>query len=95
MFIDDLVELTINLPDTNNIVRAEQAPLLAIHACCCPTNESYPIPRHPMVSSKKLRTEAALSELKTILGWIWDFCRLTTNSLLGPRKSQTQSPAAL
>ncbi len=76
MYIDDLVELTINLPDTDNIVRAERAPLLAIHACCCPTNESDPIPCHPMVSSKKLRAEAALLELKTNLGWTWDFCRL-------------------
>jgi len=76
MYIDDLVKLTIDLPDTDNIVRAERAPLLAIHACCRPTNESDPIPCHPMVLSKKLRAEAALSELKTILGWNWDFRRL-------------------
>jgi hypothetical protein len=29
-----------------------------------------------MVSNKKLKAKAALSELKTILGWDWDFFRL-------------------
>ena len=76
MYIDNLIGLSINLPNTNNIERAEQAPLLAIHVCSCPTNEIDTILCHPMVSNKKLKAEAALSELKTILGWEWDFRRL-------------------
>jgi len=76
MYIDDLIGLSINLPNTDNIVRAKRAPLLAIHACSRPILESEPIPCHLMVSNKKLKAEAALSELKTILGWDWDFCWL-------------------
>ena len=36
MYIDDLIGLSIDLPDTDNIIRAERAPLLAIHTCSRP-----------------------------------------------------------
>ena len=75
MYLDNLIGLSIDLPDTNNINRAEQAPLLATHACSCPIHKVEPIPCHPMVLQKKLKVEAALSELKTILDWDWDFRR--------------------
>ena len=58
MYIDDLIGLTIDLPDTNNIKRADQAPLLAVHACSQPNHPNKPIRRHPMVSTKKLKAEA-------------------------------------
>ena len=68
MYIDNLIGLTIDLPDTDNIKRADRAPLLAIHACSQPIHPNEPICRHPMVSTKKLKAEAALSKTKTILG---------------------------
>ncbi len=76
MYIDDLIGLTIDLPDTNNMQRAERAPLLAIHACSRRTHIHEPNPRNPMVSTKKLEAEAALSETKTILGWEWNLHQL-------------------
>ena len=76
MYIDNLIGLSIDLTDTNNIDHAERAPLLPIHACSCPIHELEPILCHPMVSHKKLKAEAALSELKKILGWDWDSHRL-------------------
>ncbi len=76
MYIDDLIGLTIDLPDTDNTQRAERAPLLAIHACSRPSHIHEPIPRHQMVSTKKLEAEAALSETKTILGWEWNLRQL-------------------
>ena len=72
MYIDDLIRLAINLPDTNNIQQAKRAHLLAIHACCRPVHNVKPIPRHPMVSKRKLEAEAALAKLQTIIGWYWD-----------------------
>jgi hypothetical protein len=72
VYIDDVIGLAIDLPETNNIQQIEHAHLLAIHACCRPVHNFEPIPRHSMVSEKKLRAEAALAELQRILGWDWD-----------------------
>ena len=76
VYIDDVIGLAIDLPDTDNIQRAERAHLLEIHACCRPVHNFEPIPRHSMVSENKLRAEAALAELQRILGWDWDLCCL-------------------
>jgi hypothetical protein len=76
MYMDNLIGLTIELPGTDNIKRANRAPLLASHACSRPDHTNEPIPRHPMVSTKKLESEAALSEIKTMLGWLWNFLKL-------------------
>ena len=76
MFIDDLIGLTIDLPDTDNIKRADRAPLLAIHACSQPIHPNEPLRRHPIVSTKKPKAEAALSKTKKILGWFWNFRQL-------------------
>jgi hypothetical protein len=45
MYLDDLIGLTIDLPDTDNRPRAERAPLLAIHTCTCPVLPQEPTPR--------------------------------------------------
>ena len=73
MYLDDLIGLGIDIPDTNNTKRSESAPLLAIHTCARPLHEDEPIKRTPMVSRPKLDAEGRLSEIKTILGWVWDF----------------------
>jgi hypothetical protein len=76
MYIDDIIGLGIDLPHTNNRLRSEQAPLLAMHTCARPIHEAEPIPRQDMASKNKLKAEARLSEIKTILGWTWDLRHL-------------------
>jgi hypothetical protein len=76
MYLDDLIGLGIDLPDTSNTDRAAAAPLLAIHTCARPLHAHEPIPRNHMESQNKLTAEANLSEVKIILGWKWDFRRL-------------------
>jgi hypothetical protein len=73
MYLDDLIGLGIDLPNTSNIKRSEAAPLLAIHSCARPMHQHEPIPRTHMISKTKLDAEANLSEIKIILGWRWDF----------------------
>lgn len=76
MYLDDLIGLTIDLPDTDNRLRAERAPLLAIHTCARPILPEEPTPREAMAARNKLKAEAMLSETKMILGWRWDLRRL-------------------
>lgn len=96
MYLDDLIGLGIDIEGTDNITRAERAPMLAIHTCARPVHHNEPIPRQDMVSLNKLRAEAALTEIKTILGWVWDLRRLIislpeTNILRGPTTFVRQS----
>ena len=70
MYLDDLVGLGIDIPNTNNKQISETAPLLAIHTCARPLHKDEPIPRTAMVSRPKLDAEGRLSEVKTILGWV-------------------------
>jgi len=76
MYLDDLIGLGIDLPDTDNREQAERAPLLAIHTCACPLLPKEPTPRETMAAKKKLTAEAGLTEVKMILGWRWDLRRL-------------------
>ena len=76
MYLDDLIGLTIDLPDTDNRPRAERAPLLAIHTCARPVLPQEPTPRETMAAKNKLKAEAGLTEVKIILGWRWDLRRL-------------------
>lgn len=73
---DDMIPLTIDIPDTNNLERCEAAALLAIHTTARPNHPSKPIPREEMEVRIKLSTVAGLEEQKVILGWHIDFCRL-------------------
>lgn len=76
MYLDDLIGIGIDLPNTDNIQRSERAPLLAIHTCARPLLPKEPIPRQTLAAKNKLEAEAGLSEIKTILGWKWDLRRL-------------------
>ncbi len=67
MYLDDLVGLAMDVSGTDNIIRAERAPLLAIHTCARPVRVDEPIPRLNMASLQKLKAESGLSEIKTIL----------------------------
>ena len=55
----------------------ECASLLAIHTVARPLHRVEPIPRDEMAAWQKLFAEGALGEQKIILGWFFDFRRLT------------------
>jgi hypothetical protein len=76
MYLDDLIGVGIDIPNTDNRARAERAPLLAIHTCARPLLSEEPITRETMAAKRKLKAEAGLTEVKIILGWKWDFRRL-------------------
>ncbi len=44
IYIDDLIEMTIVIIGTDNVIRCEQATLLAINVSACPKHISKPIP---------------------------------------------------
>ncbi len=76
IYVDDIIPLTVGLPNTDNMLRCESAALLAIHATVRESHPDDPSPREFMESRAKLTAEAGLTELKTILGWVFDFRRL-------------------
>ena len=76
-YIDDTVGITVDIPETDNIQRMECASLLAIHATSRPIHQQEPLPRDEMAAKQKLFAEGALEERKIILGWLFDFRRLT------------------
>lgn len=55
----------------------ERASLLAIHSVARPLHHAEPITRDEMAAWSKLFAEGALEEQKIILGWLFDFRRLT------------------
>ena len=57
-------------------MRLERAILLAIYTAAHPKHSSEPIPREEMAALAKLLAEAGLEEIKTILGWDFDFRRM-------------------
>ena len=76
VYVDDIIPLTVGLPNTDNMLRCESAALLAIHATVRESHPDDPSPREFMESRAKLIAEAGLTELKTVLGWVLDFRRL-------------------
>ena len=76
MYLDDIIGIGIDLPNSDNTLRSERAPLLAMHTCARPIHANEPIPRQAMAARNKLKAEARLSEIKNILGWTWDLRRL-------------------
>ena len=76
VYIDDTTGLTVDIENSNNVMRLERAILLAIYTAARPKHPTEPIPREEMASSSKLLAEAGLEETKTILGWEFDFRRM-------------------
>ena len=76
IYVDDIIPLTVGLPNTDNMSRCECAALLAIHATVRESHPNDPSPREFMESRAKLTAEAGLTEIKTVLGWVLDFRRL-------------------
>jgi hypothetical protein len=76
VYIDDLISLMVDVEESDNLIQCNRAPLLKIDTLSCPLDLNEPIPCETMEAMKKLEAEALLQEIKTILGWEIDFCRL-------------------
>jgi hypothetical protein len=75
LYIDDYCGLTVDIGD--NAFRLERAPLLALVSAAREVATTEPLPRDDMEARNKLIAEAGLTEIKTFLGWLIDFRRMT------------------
>ena len=66
----------VDVEGTDNLVRCDRAPLLSIETVLRPLDPEEPIPHKTMEAMNKLESEGILEEIKTILRWEIDFCRL-------------------
>jgi hypothetical protein len=80
-YIDETTSLTANLLGMENANRLEAAILLAIEIAARPNNKHEVIPREPMIAKDKLAAEGGLAETKIILGWHFNFRKLTMTLL--------------
>ncbi len=64
IYMDDLIGLGLDLPNSKNIKQSEQAPLLAIDACSRQLYNKEPIPCHDMAARHKLWALGWLKEKK-------------------------------
>jgi hypothetical protein len=76
VYIDDTIGLVVDTENSGYDTRMERAILLAIYAAARPKHSDEPIPREEMAALAKLLAEAGLEEIKTILGWVFDFRRM-------------------
>jgi hypothetical protein len=74
LYIDDFCGLTVDID--NNATRLERAPLLALRSAAREGAEIEPLPCNDIAALQKLIPETGLSEIKTILGWLLDFCQI-------------------
>ena len=54
LYIDDAISLTVDVEDSNNVHRFDQATLLAIHCAVQEKHNDEPIPREEMAARSKL-----------------------------------------
>jgi hypothetical protein len=80
IYIDDVINLTINIPSTDHVARAKGAALLAMDSTAHPNHPEEPMPRKSMDARDKLRAEARPAE-SVILGWDFDIRRLIISLL--------------
>jgi hypothetical protein len=66
--LHDNIAVTVNLKD--NPLRIIRAIPLAIHSIARPVDPNDDLPRVDIISSKKLKAEGTLEEIKTVLGWV-------------------------
>lgn len=77
VYIDDTIGLVVVMEGSDSVMRLERAILLAIYTAARPKLSTEPIPREEMAALNKLcLAEAGCKEIKTILGWVFDFRRL-------------------
>ncbi len=71
VYIDRLMSLTVNEEDYLEWIEASS--LLVIEAAASPRQAHEPLPREDMEVQNELEAKSAVEEIKTILGWIFDF----------------------
>jgi hypothetical protein len=88
--IDNFIQATVHLDDTNNSFWCKRATPLAIDCCSCPKHPHKPIPQEDMKARNKLSSKAGLEEEKIILGWKldtrWLIVSLPTNKFVALTK---------
>jgi hypothetical protein len=67
VFIDDTFTQAVDVPGSDNILRAERGAMLAIHVIGRPLLAEEPIPRETLAALAKLFAEAGMEETKTML----------------------------
>ncbi len=77
VYIDDFIELTIDLEGTDSAIQLERAPLLGLTAVSREVSPFEPLPRDDMDAQAKLKAEPGLTETKIILGWLLNFRAMT------------------
>ena len=76
VYIDGTIGLCVDVGNSDNYSRLENAILLAIASAARPVHEAEPIPREEMESLAKLLAEADFEESKMILGLYFNFMRM-------------------
>lgn len=69
-FIDDTYTQTVDLPESDNVLKAERAVLLATETLARPIAGVEPIHQETMAAMAKLIAEAGMEETKIMLGWL-------------------------
>ncbi len=77
IYIDIFVGLMVDINGSDNAKRMESAPLLAVSIMSREVSELEPLPHDDMEAQNKLIAETGLTEQKIILGWSFDFRRMT------------------
>ena len=80
VYIDDTTGFTLDLPGTRNADRMDAATPLAIEVTARPNDMNEPIPHEKMIAEDKLKAKGGLSEMKIILGWLFNLARLPIHS---------------
>jgi hypothetical protein len=78
IYLDNIINLTFNIPRTNHVSWGQAAALLAINATAWPNHPKEPIPQKSMDTMDTLMAEAGFTKMKIILGW--DFNSGTSGS---------------
>ncbi len=73
LYIDDIINLTIDIPGAYHVAHGQVATLLVIDICAQPNHLEEPIPRKSMNARDNLMAEAGLTVTKMILCWEFDF----------------------
>ncbi len=77
VYINDFIELTVDLNTTDNAIRLEQASLLGLTAVSREVSIFEPLLCDDMDAQAKLKAETGLTKMKVILGWLLNFWTMT------------------
>jgi hypothetical protein len=73
LYMDNIINLMVNIPRADHVARGQVAALLAINICTWPNHPEETIPCKSMDTRDKLMAEAGITETKMKLGWEFDF----------------------